>query len=130
MTAERNSSVASTSASSVSGRAARDTLVVLREAHPGELPALVWIEEVAIARPHMAVRRDTRASTQDHLIAHELAVVFADGAGGRAITGIGGIRAAGPFPDVAEQLTGRSGAHARRQRPHRPSSQGISSWRQ
>src|SRR5512132_4130296 len=107
MTAERNSSVASTSASSVSGRAVRDTLVVLREAHPGELPALVWIEEVAIGRPQMAVRRDARSSAQDHLIAHELAVVFADGTGRRAITGIGCIRAARPFPDVAEHLTGR-----------------------
>src|SRR6266404_10011210 len=41
---------------------------------------------------------------QDVLIAHELAVVFAECARRSAITGVGRISAAGPFPHVAKHL--------------------------
>ena len=52
----------------------------------------------------MRPRRGTRAAAEDHLVAHELAVVFAQRTRGGAIAGIGRVRAGGPLPDVAEQL--------------------------
>src|SRR5207247_3511693 len=53
----------------------------------------------------------------DHLIAHELAVVFAECAGNRAITRVGEIRAARPLPHISEHLekpTLAVRAHSRR----------------
>src|SRR5215469_3500939 len=50
---------------------------------------------------------DAGSATQDHLVDHELAVVFANRAFRRAIAGIGVVRRLSPFPDVAEQLQPR-----------------------
>src|SRR3546814_5904150 len=61
------------------------------------------------------LRCRARAALEHELPAHELAVIFADRAFGRAEAGIGAIGAAGPFPDVAEKA-GRV-AKARRERP-------------
>src|ERR1700723_1541077 len=50
--------------------------------------------------------RDRGASAQDHLAAHELAVVLAQGAGQRLEAGITEVGAGGPLPAVAEKLGG------------------------
>src|SRR5687767_13303344 len=84
----------------------------------GELPALVGIEEVAIAGPDMAARRGAASAAKNELIAHELAIIFAD----RPLLGpearIGKEGASGPFPDVAEHLA-ETGCCGRRSRPDR-----------
>src|SRR5439155_18165949 len=64
-------------------------------------------EEVAVAAAGMAARRGARRAAQDQLIAHELAVVFAQGAGERLVAGIADVRAGGPLPNVAEHLVER-----------------------
>ena len=51
----------------------------------------------------MAARRRAAATAQDELRTHELPVIFADGAGRGHETGIRAVRAAGPFPDIAEK---------------------------
>src|SRR3546814_8531370 len=75
----------------------------------------MWLKEIAIAREDVPARWRARAALENELPAHELAVIFADRAFGRAEAGIGAIGAAGPFPDVAEKA-GRV-AKARRDRP-------------
>src|SRR4051812_12883569 len=72
---------------------------IARKPEPGELPALFWREEVAIAQTRMSARRDTGATTQDHLVDHELAVIFADSTLGFAKTGVGRVGAGGPLPE-------------------------------
>src|ERR1700742_895092 len=67
-----------------------------------ELPAVVWIEEVAIGDAAVSVRRCERGAAQHQLIDHELAVVLAECAFDGAIAWIGTIGAAGPLPDDAE----------------------------
>ncbi len=52
----------------------------------------------------MAARGGTAATAQHPLAAHEFAVVFAQIAGERTEAGVGAIGAAGPFPDISEQL--------------------------
>src|SRR5581483_7762894 len=69
-----------------------------------ELPAVVWIEEVAIGDTAVACRRCKRGAAQHQLIDHELAVVLAERAFDGAVAGIGGIGAAGPLPDDAEGI--------------------------
>ena len=65
---------------------------------------------IASARPaerncdtcaRMARRRRARAAAQHVLVAHELAVVFADRAGARAKAGVRRVARRRPFPDVA-----------------------------
>ena len=56
----------------------------------------------------MAARGGTAATAQHPLAAHEFAVVFAEVAGERTEAGISTIGAAGPFPDIAEQLADAS----------------------
>src|SRR5689334_5463450 len=53
----------------------------------------------------MTARGRARSTAEHHLVAHEFPVVFAEGAGAGAITGVGEISAPGPLPDVAEHLT-------------------------
>src|SRR5690348_2621389 len=77
---------------------------ILRKSDSAELPARRRWEEVAIGRADMIARRDARPTTQDHLPYHELAVVFRDRAFQGAVTGIGIVGRACPFPGVAEQL--------------------------
>jgi len=63
----------------------------------------------------MGCGRDAGASAKDDLRGHELAVVFAEGAGERLVAGIAGVAAGGPLPHIAEDLLeagergGRSG---------------------
>ena len=52
----------------------------------------------------MAVRRGAGAAPQHELVAHELAVIFADGAGGRLEAGIRQIGASRPLPHIAVHL--------------------------
>src|SRR3954470_5886448 len=82
----------------------RTTSVVAGEAYPGERPAVVRIEEVPIARPHVRPRRRAAAASQDILVRHELAVVFAERAFQRPVPGVGRVPRRRPFPDVAVPL--------------------------
>src|SRR5438046_1653678 len=52
----------------------------------------------------MIARRGARSAAQHHLVAHELAVVFAERAWARAVTGVGAGSAPRPFPNVAYHL--------------------------
>ena len=84
------SSTSSTSASSAprcwacSPSPERGGSGVARQAHAAELPLRVGREEVAVAGADVARRRGARAAAQHELVAHELAVVFADRACERA----------------------------------------------
>ena len=60
---------------------------MVNEPQAGELPAVVRVEKVAIAQARMAIWSCRRTATQHHLVDHELAVVFAQRAGLRAIAG-------------------------------------------
>src|SRR5690606_30975311 len=91
-------------------------LCIAGQADAGELPAGLRRKEVAIAGADVVARGDTGAASQHVLVAHELAVVFADGPGRRRESGIGVIRAAGPFPGVAVQLDRPARARALRRR--------------
>src|SRR5690349_13783437 len=62
---------------------------VLGQADAGELPAGFGRKKVAIGPAHVAGGRDARTAAQDHLVAHKLAVVFAQGAGGRREARVG-----------------------------------------
>ena len=62
------------------------------------------MKEVAVADAHVVGRGRAGAPAQDHLVAHELAVVLADRTGGDAKAGVGRVGAGGPLPDVAEHL--------------------------
>ena len=84
-----------------------------RETQPAELPLRIGREEVAVARAHVAGRRGARAAAQHELVAHELAVVFADGARQRPIARIGRGR-----PTASTPRRRRTSAPARR-RPAR-----------
>ena len=59
------------------------------QAHAAELPLRLGREEVAVAGAHVARGRGARAAAQHVLVAHELAVVFADGARRRAVARVG-----------------------------------------
>ena len=75
------------------------------------------IEEIAIADARVALRRRQRGAAQHHLADHELAVVFAERAFGRAVARIGQIGAARPLPGDAEGVGDQAGA--RRHLPFR-----------
>ena len=83
---------------------------ILGEPDSRELPARVGGEEVAVGRPDVRARRGARAAAEHVLVAHELAVVFAQGTGQRPIARIGCVRALGPLPDIAEELFGEAAA--------------------
>src|SRR3954466_2192600 len=91
------------SGSAIRGRGASISEVA-GEPQPAKLPALVRVEEIAVARPHMAARGRAAAAAQHLLIDHELAVILADNAFLRREAGIRLVGASGPFPDVAEHL--------------------------
>ena len=61
-------------------------------------------EEVAVARADVPLRRNARSAAQNHLPAHELAVVLAQRALQRPETGIAKVGAASPHPAVAVVL--------------------------
>ncbi|MNE18332.1 hypothetical protein D3C80_1113640 [compost metagenome] len=110
-----------------------DLRSVRRQADPGEHPALMGIVEVAIAGPRMTLGRGEGPAAQDHLIGHELAVVFRRSPLGRTEPRIGGIGAGRPLPDLARQVgEGRRVTPRRlfpfrlgRQPPPRPSGKGV-----
>jgi hypothetical protein len=77
---------------------------VSRKPDAGELPPFVAVEKIPIAGADMAARRSARATTEDHLIDHELTIVLGKWAGVGLVPGIRQISAGGPFPYVAEHL--------------------------
>src|SRR5690606_11938655 len=85
-------------------RGRRSALSVFRQAKAEKLPAVARIEEAAIGRTDVLGPCRARAAANDHLVAHELAVVLAERAGERLEAGIGGVRRRGPFPHVAVEL--------------------------
>src|SRR5438270_3515213 len=101
MTSSRNASVCGSS--------------VFSKAHPRELPACGWREEVAVRSATVPARSRAACALEHELPAHELAVIFADSASGRSEAGVGGEGAPRPLPDVAEHSAagardGRAGA--------------------
>src|SRR5262249_35780276 len=77
---------------------------VLRQANTCTLPAAVRCEKVSVATSHVTLRRETRATAQNHLIAHELGVVLAKRPGPWLVAGIGDIRTCSPMPHVSIKL--------------------------
>src|SRR5580765_7205134 len=77
---------------------------VVGETEAGELPACGGREEVSVGGADVRGGSDAGASAEDHLRAHELAVVLAEGAGERRVAGVAGVGAGGPLPGVAEDL--------------------------
>src|SRR3954447_13526020 len=75
---------------------------VASKAKPGELPARVRREEVAVRLPAVAPRSRAARALEHQLPAHELAVIFADCAIRRGEAGVGSESALSPFPDVTE----------------------------
>src|SRR5579871_1901267 len=63
------------------------------QADAAELPARIRREEVAIGPARMAARSSARCAPQDHLVAHELTVVFTERPGRRPIARIGDVGA-------------------------------------
>src|ERR1700733_13708163 len=87
---------------------------------------MVWIEEVAIGDTAVSFRSCKRGAAQHQLVDHELAVIFAERALDRPVTGIGGIGAAGPLPHDTISVVEMAGAggdfplHFRWQMPAAP----------
>src|SRR6516164_3219492 len=92
---------------------------------------MVWVKEVAICDTAMAVRGCKRRAAQHQLIDHELAVVFPERTFDRAVTGVGGVGAAGPLPDDSEGVVEMIAAgrdfpfHLRRQMAASPAREGV-----
>src|SRR5215467_3423181 len=74
------------------------------KADAGELPARMRGEEISISRPDVCDRGCARSAAQNELIAHKLAVIFAQLSGQRLITWIRRIRALRPLPNIAVEL--------------------------
>src|SRR5207249_2533239 len=88
-------------------RPAAIRLRVCRQPQPGELPAAVGMEEVAIGGTDVSDGGGAGAAAQHELVAHELAVVLAQRPRQRLEAGIRGVSAARPLPDVAVELQER-----------------------
>ena len=82
--------------------------LVAGEPNATELPAMMGVEKVAVTGAQMIGAAGAGAAAQYHLVAHELAVVFAHGPMGRLEARVGQVGAGGPFPDIAEQM-GKAG---------------------
>lgn len=76
------------------------------QTNAGELPTGGGWEEVAVGSADVAQRGGAGTAAQDHLIAHEFAVVFADRSGSSLKAWIGKIGTLRPFPHVAKELVG------------------------
>src|SRR5580698_2913811 len=74
------------------------------QADSGELPAGFGREKIAVAGADVSGGSDAGAAAQDHLAAHEFAVVFAERAAQGLEAGIGEIGAGGPLPAIAPVL--------------------------
>src|SRR5690348_3189272 len=95
-----------------------EVLTILGQAQPGELPARLRGEEVAVAGAHVALRRGAGTAAQHPLAAHELAVVLAQRAWQRTEAWIRYVGRGGPFPRVAVHL-GEARAARRLRQPWR-----------
>src|SRR5262245_23428737 len=62
------------------------------------------VEEIAIGAPNVPLRRRAGAALEHELVAHELAVIFADGARRRLEARVGQVSASRPLPDIADHL--------------------------
>src|SRR5687767_7953588 len=82
---------------------------VASKAKPGELPARVRREEIAVGGAAVPARRGAARAPEHQLAAHEFAVIFAGRAGRRGEAGVGGEGALRPFPDIAEHPTAGPG---------------------
>ena len=100
----KESSVIVTHGSGARRRRLAISLRIARESDPGKLPAFFRLKAIAVGRPDVTARGGAGTAAQNVLIAHELAVVFAQRAWGCAIAGIWRIGAARPFPDIAKHL--------------------------
>ena len=78
---------------------------VRRQSNSGELPPSIRREEVAVGRADVRQGGRTAPAAQDELVAHELAVVFAQGPRHRPVARIRDVLAPGPLPDVAVELS-------------------------
>src|SRR3546814_16376148 len=77
---------------------------VLCEPEASELPALMWIKDIAIGCPHVPPGRSAGSAFQHELPRHELDILFADRACRRTKAGMGTIGTTGPFTYVAVHL--------------------------
>src|SRR5688500_6169843 len=95
---------------STSARSAGSTFSsVLSKAHPRELPARGRREEAAVAGARMAAWSRAAGALQQHLAAHELAIIFANRALLGLEAGVGKESRAGPLPHIAERPAARFG---------------------
>src|SRR5690606_39091114 len=78
--------------------------VVASQAHARELPARMWVKEIAIRRPNVVAGCGARGAAQHELIAHELAVVLTVRTAEPPEAGTGDVGRGSPFPRVAEAL--------------------------
>src|SRR6267154_2122640 len=79
-----------------------------REPDAGALPPGIGREKVAIGRADVTLARQARTPPKNHLVAHELAVVFAEVSVKWDETRVSVVRALGPFPNVPEELGGQA----------------------
>src|SRR5690348_9627578 len=79
-------------------------LVAIRQPDAHELPAYMGREEVTVGTSNVRLRGCARTATQDHLVAHEFAVVLADCSGRRPESGIRRVSTSCPLPQIAEHL--------------------------
>src|SRR4051812_31126925 len=69
-----------------------------------QLPSRRWRKEVPVGQAGVRARSGAGSAAQDHLVAHELSVVFAERALVGLVTGIRKIGGGGPLPGIAEEL--------------------------
>src|SRR3954471_23839396 len=69
-----------------------------------QLPSRRRRKEVPVRQAGVRARSGAGSAAQDHLVAHELPVVFAERALVRLVTGIRKIGGGGPLPGIAEEL--------------------------
>ena len=75
---------------------------VFSESQTHKLPLVSSVEEVAVGGSDMILRGDARSATEDDLVCHKFAVIFANCSGGRLKSGIRLIGTLSPFPDIAK----------------------------
>src|SRR5690554_4975373 len=95
-------------------------LKVPRQPNAGELPAVVGVEEVPVTGTAVPGGSGTGAAAQDLLIAHELAVVLAQGSRCCPVAGVGQVGALRPLPGGTKKLQGverRRGCGSSRMQP-------------
>src|SRR5262249_57379050 len=88
---------------------------IVEQSEATELPARRRIEEIAVGCTRMTGGRRVRASPQDHLVDHELAIVFTERARGRPVARLRQLGAARPLPYDSEGIL-----HKALSTPHLP----------